>query len=633
MADGMDPLVPIETAAGVWRLLIDQAGLEPDGWDADLVATLRAELSLQATGDVGEALEHEGVTVETFVNVFLEAVQSYAEMLEDLLAMFEQAGISATDENAAIEFDFDRASQNLRFDLKSFQAQLQDLREAPAKLTRRHWGIRDLWDLASAFSPEHSANLPQPLRAWADEWEAGGWPARLPAAPRTGIAAADAAIARAWSVWRWAVLTSSSLAPGGRELWERASAEREQRDAADPEETDVEVLGMAASDRWHSNFLGWLAGGLETISRAPDPEVAGADLARRVDAVLDRVTVTAIDGRALQQVLLDVLKLPFWKHRYDLYSAWVLTQLVEAAKPLQAKLVTDKGVLRFPFKPSRMATLPGTDPPLAIWAEIRTPLEHPLGDRVEGIQPDYSIVRNVDEPGAGDSVVEIECKQYKTPAYKSFGAALADYARGRPGAHVVLVDHGSMNAATLLGRPELKPYAHRLHAFADLFPRSDAAREKFRLLLRGLLWPYRAEVAEPAGTSAGAVRLTWTSGPADLDLHLKILTADSSHHVSYSNFGTLEEPPFARLGEDVMAPGMEEIEISRWLPATYALSVHAYTDRPLAGATAEVSLIRGEDTLTVSCPPSGAGRWWQVLVLDAASGALDVRNQLAEAPL
>src|SRR3954454_20281373 len=115
MADGMDSLVPIDTAAGVWRLLIDQAGLEPDGWDTDLVATLRTDLCLPATGDVGAALEQQGVTVEAFVNVFLEAVQPYAEMLEDLLAMFEQAGISATDENAAIEFDFERASQNLRF--------------------------------------------------------------------------------------------------------------------------------------------------------------------------------------------------------------------------------------------------------------------------------------------------------------------------------------------------------------------------------------------------------------------------------------------------------------------------------------------------------------------------------------
>ena len=48
----------------------------------------------------------------------------------------------------------------------------------------------------------------------------------------------------------------------------------------------------------------------------------------------------------------------FWKQRHELYSAWILAEIIEAVRPVRWELHPEDGVLLFRFKAARMASLP-----------------------------------------------------------------------------------------------------------------------------------------------------------------------------------------------------------------------------------------------------------------------------------
>lgn len=149
------------------------------------------------------------------------------------------------------------------------------------------------------------------------------------------------------------------------------------------------------------------------------------------------VSITA----SLEQ-LESLLELPYWERRYELYSAWVLTQIDGALKGTGTRYSVREGVLSFSFKGVCLAECGLLSPSPLVYAELRSNLDNPIGrGRKHGIQPDYTIaVRPVLDPDSALAVVE--CKQYKRPNRKAFEAAMVDYANGRPQAFVSLVDYG-----------------------------------------------------------------------------------------------------------------------------------------------------------------------------------------------
>jgi hypothetical protein len=61
------------------------------------------------------------VTTEAFVVAFLRVLEPFAEMLGDLLRLFERHGVRETGTSAAIAFDFDAiGGDELTFDLENF---------------------------------------------------------------------------------------------------------------------------------------------------------------------------------------------------------------------------------------------------------------------------------------------------------------------------------------------------------------------------------------------------------------------------------------------------------------------------------------------------------------------------------
>jgi hypothetical protein len=110
----------LRTPSEVWEYLTTDGGLQPRSWDLDLAEDLLTRIDSPPDGDELQRIVASRVTTEDFIVAFLSTLEPYALMLGDLLRLFEQHGVKATDRNAAITFDFSRLGEtDLVFDLES----------------------------------------------------------------------------------------------------------------------------------------------------------------------------------------------------------------------------------------------------------------------------------------------------------------------------------------------------------------------------------------------------------------------------------------------------------------------------------------------------------------------------------
>ncbi|MDQ3936252.1 MAG: hypothetical protein M3340_16660 [Actinomycetota bacterium] len=609
---------------------MEHGGLEPQSWDLQLVDELHRKLGLGA-GDVGEALERADVPTETFVVEFFAAMAPFAEMLEDLLQLFEEQGVTQTDRVVQIEFDFGAEADKLRFDLESFRTAHTTWTRAHRRVAAPEWTHDEWWQLRTLLLGDalgySSGDDPPELLDFKDQYMSGRWPERVPPAPVTDNPRLDTQLELARLAGQSFIRIGRELGADRQVLNERLDAGRRPGPEGDPEQTDprVEPIGQADTDHY---ALGLMQAVYVAAARARSGEDV-EEAAARLEAFFDAHPLPIVEIEELVEELLDVLQLPIWKHRYDLYAAWVLSEIV-AALPAGARLVTpERGVLRFPFSPTPMAQIAGCREEITVWSELRSPLSDPLGSsRQANVQPDYSIVvaGAAPEPGPETSILEVECKQYKTPVTRSFAAALRDYAKARPNAVAVLVSHGRANADRIVAAvPEEQ--RDRTRVIGELHPGNPPARDAFarcvgeqldRLCPKPQPTPAVADASAADAASAPAVMrcsLSWDAPPRDLDLHLTIDGGDGATTVSYRSPGSLDAPPFAQLLEDVREPGgRETIVVSRWLDGMYRFAVHAYSDDGELARSGARAVLEFDDgsSFELRCPETVAGRWWDL---------------------
>jgi hypothetical protein len=614
MDDRRSPNLPpqLRDAREVWEFFVAEGGLEPDGWDAPLVEELSARLGLGADPVVDELLARD-VTTEALVYALLGALEPFAAMMGDLLALFERHGIKRSDGSAEIVFDFEAPGRApLHFDLDAFRRTRREWALATAPGVDPNWLHTHAWALRRVLIDAlgaHDWQQPRPeTEGWISTYWEGEWPETPLAVPPSRSPALDAELARVARIWASVVGAIRARAANREELRPR------DRAVDDPM---LEVLAWVESDYFLLQLASAVLAATNADERSRDPD----ELAAELRAFLDEHPFAGEPVEQLVQRLLDVLELPIWKQRHELYSAWVLAELL-ATVPATVRIIpTEPGVLRFPFSASPMAELLGCDHSLVVWSELRTPLSDPIGvSRKGSVQPDYSVVADAPDPRSNPaaSVLEIECKQYKRSDTRGFAAALRDYAAARLNALVVLVSHGPLSRERLR-RAVPRDLRDRTEAIERLHPLNQQARERFHELVDDRLAPL-------CPRPVLLWRLEWDRAPRDLDLHLFVKDKDGTHEVCFSEPGALDRPPFEQLAEDIQQPGAaEELTVDRWLDgATYALAVHAYSDDgKLAGSDARVTLERrGRPPLQLECPTDGDGRWWLVAEVGAK---LDVR--------
>jgi hypothetical protein len=594
--------------------MIDNGGLQPENWDAELMSALREQLQL-GSGPVLAALDAKGTTIEELAVALLGQLGPFTSMMSDLLALLAKHGIRRLEDTAEIVFDFDVAHAALKFDLEDFRRTelVWDRTMAPA--IDADWLASNADDLSTLLldaSDYPTGAWQTSAGSWDDDYKAGRrWPPKHPQMPRSGSAALDHELRKVSAVWAALVGEFARRAPTRGDLKNICATD--------------DAFADTIAGREHDYFLRFLWLAIRRVADSDQRTADAASLATGIASFFEERPYPLVLTDVPVERLLDFLDLPVWRRRHELYAAWVLTEIVAAApENADVRLVhAEPGLLRFPFAPTRMAELRGGSEPVVVSSELRSPLSDPVGKgRVSHIQPDYSVLAGGTQ--ATSSVLEVECKQYKRAATKSFADALTDYAAGRPNARVLLVSHGPLTAARVRDRVR-RDVRDRTEAIARLQPHETSARQRFREVVGEQLKPL-------FGGPVLRCLLRWTDAPTDLDLHLH-LNGPVPFHVNHGSLGDLESPPFALLVEDIREPGgEEEVIVQRWLEDTrYELVVHNFSgDGSLVACDAVVELIRrGQDPIQITPPPIGAGRHWHVASI-APSGELTIVSRLSE---
>jgi len=636
----------LNDSAAVWLFLKQQAGLNIKTYDADLERELRSRLSLPPDGLLETHLRSKDIDVERFLAVFFQAVQPYAEMMSDLLAMFEKAGIRETNQNAAIRFNFSKSMPELSFELSHFRQWREKWFEIAGRFMVNQWTLDTLWQLHRALWVRDKEVADPTARLWVlDYFEGGIWPPFDLAPPQSGYHPLDEILRRVWRLWRTVVTESEKYGPLRREAREHMGAQHREPERGDDEGTvkepwPPELLAKLDVEDWAGSVAASAYRRVEMLTDLSTDErtVAARQLAEAIEAVFDSVPKSQMTGRALVQAIEEFLQIPIWIHRHELYSVWVGSCLLNALDDMGVQIHHVKGSLLLSFKGTHLATLTELEPVLYLWAELRSPLGNPVGKkRKRHIQPDYSLVGSP-ITAAETSVLEVECKHYRVPNAGEFRAALTDYANGRPKAHVVLVNYGPAGQSILDGvDPSVRD---RTHIIGEMRPGSTAARATFDEIVKERVSKLRRRTAPPVGVAAPAtlsgeaeVTLSWKDFPRDLDLHLCVSSSGRSSEVCYSNLGDEAQEPCARLSGDVRSGnGPETLYIAKWIDkAQYHIAVHRYTDDgALSTSGASVTFAHGSLCWTFDCPREGDGDWWDVLVVDKNTGSVQVINKIVQ---
>jgi len=646
----------LSTASDVWAFLKQNGGLnlKTESYDNflphELFKSLKSLLPSTSATDLDSLLGMDVVSIEEFLAAFFRVVQPFADMMVDLLCLFEKADANQGKMNLVVRFNFDKDLPSLEFDLEHFRRWQESWQRVAGTYLANLWNSNTLWQLNSLLRSMNAQVRDPRMKQWLDDYSwsdnrRGRWSDTEPPSPRCGFPELDATLVRAWRVWLTVVRQSKRYGRDREELHRRGFGEEritrlEPQPMQDQEPWPLELLSGLDSDRWSESLARGAYSKAEAIRELPEPEGSreAEALNQRLTELFDSLQVVEIEGEALQRTLQDFLNLPIWKQRHELYSAWISTQIVDALRDHGVEIHCVGGQLLFEFTGTHMATIGTFRPNLHLMAELRSPLAAPRGaGRKRAIQPDYSLITSpITSPEC--SVLEVECKQYLVASKKNFADALTDYANGRPNAQIVLVNYGPATN-DILDKVDAG-VRNRTHVIGLMRPRSEPSQSDFAdLVKKTVLNRFAATpVASPIsqltqtqnGLLAGQIVLNWESMPKDLDLHLKILSEDQAVEVSFSSMGNISVHPWALLDQDARnGYGPEVIQIHRWLDGMYKCAVHNYSgDKSLAACRAKITISYGKQDLVIHCPTIGTGDWWEVFSYSPAINKLEIFNRI-----
>lgn len=516
----------IRTSRQLWDALQESAGLtlsgDSDAYDNQILAELRSGLVGGLPGDLGSLLEARNIPIERLLEQFLRAVAPFGRMMSDVLAMFEQAAARRSDRNLRLSLDVEGLEAKLDFDLSHFRETVERVSRTMAMVRYRDWD-QSGWTIPQTFREsglgrrlQQDRGLgdlrpPDPsIDAWLEAMDSGHSYPPLPEAPRSGNERFDRLAASVWA-------DLDSFQAAARELF---GSYAKIGSAKVPEEFQgwSSSLLRASHDYWPREIVRVVA--MLGASIAADPGDSDAnELLEALEAHLEAITSPPVPAEILRSELEDLFNLPVWKKRHELYSVWVAAVITRTLRPYGISFHPDGDTLRFPFRPTHVATIgPPHAPAVELWSELRSPASVNLKGRVGAVQPDYRIrLESREGPGKGADILIIECKQYRRSSTRNFSEALGDYAAAVPEAKVVLANYGPVGPAVM--KAVLKDVADRCEAIGHVRPNGAG------------LMPFQSRIAGMAELQFGRppaehwlqrqieVSLWW-EGSVDLDLHI-----------------------------------------------------------------------------------------------------------------
>lgn len=477
----------INSSGDLWRYLIEKAGIDTNNYDFELVEQLSYELfNRPLTEDFALELEKENISIERFVRSFFNILQPYAKMMEELCIFFEEHSVKETNQSLKILFDFGQGYEDVGFDLEHFKETLAQFTSVKRKLTQEQYDANQLWELWRVFR-EYSIRTYEndTVKKWIEAYEKRDFMAPpIVEMDSTGIEALDSSIQRVIHVWKHFVNRCRKQSESVKELRELSSAEYYGKTETTHE---INIAGLAGplSDHWPKSVVEFIANFIETI-KGLSSEIRiqlSVQVTNNLDHIFKDIHLIETEEDFLMQEFIDLLNLPVWKRRSELYQTWTIAIIDKAFFTYKREVHHENGKLTLRFSGTHVATIETRDGPLQLWSEWKSQVENPKGkSRKANIQPDYSIYKQT-SLNPGNCVAVVECKQYNKPQRKNFSDAINDYAKGRINAHIFLTNYGPMPRVLDIE----STYAGRAHYFGNVHPGKNGNVEFFINALKGIL--------------------------------------------------------------------------------------------------------------------------------------------------
>lgn len=631
-------MTTVTSPVALWRALCSNAGLElrlkngKPGRDADIEAALRKALAVPGTARSLDAwlaadagARQPRVSMECFLVELLKGQVGFARMMQDILATLVAADARRATHSLSIAFKFQDMDDPVVQTLEQFRASVlrtQRLLETRPTLPdgKTMWNIwRALHKVSPGVDnsrPDHFPRVPPILSAGDPELD-------------KQLAQIALLVGDVQGLWR-------GHGANRRRVVDAARAMSGQAHGVD----NLQGQLYAASDFWDRSVIDGLqqlpmliASGQLAPQKARDELAEALSHLEWGDAWVDRTV----------RELLDILALPAWQRRHELYSVWVGTRLLEVARAAEPNLRFNPvdGVLSFAFGGSRLATYERQGKEYEIWAELRSALVGSSTKRKGRIQPDFRVVQAGLSPVGDRTVYVLECKHYLRSSTANFTTAAKDYAHSCPSAAVHVVNHGPADDAAL--RAALPAGLQSAVRFiGDANVGNEVGTGRLRDAIRNVLFPVLT-APEPNGVSsdrgsasllpvgcAGQVFLEWDGSLQDMDLALLVIgpSGTATQSIDFRHIGTLDGPPFARLDADVYrGPGVERIDIGSWYFDRYELVATNYSRHGVMTSEAlQCRVVTSAGSTLLRCPPgfSLSRHKWRIAELIVRGGAIDI---------
>lgn len=468
-------------ASSAWAHLVRCGGLELTGRDAGFEAKLLAELVAPPDSSLDEVLTR--TRLDEFLSAFFSVAQPYVRMFEAILRFFESAGATRGRQDWCIAFE---GLEQLG--LEHFKALLATWQSIRGKVAIPALNFEGAWTIRKILigrRPERTLDLsvysqqprwPEWLVRWISRYDAGEF---LPL-PRDRL---ESDLPKELHViFPFLCAFAFRLSKSGlsrnqlKAAWAASSRRAPAHDAL-----NLFTLAWIESDFYLRNRL-------KEIYAAKDLTPTELQrIGKELQDFIDQHPTRYLEADVSMSQFEEVLRLPVWQQRHELYAVWVATEIVDSLQQHTVKLHHDGGRLEFAFRETLLATILTATPLTSIYAERRSPLSPDAKSttRKEGIQPDYGVWRNGPKD-ARNCILAIECKHYLESAGSRFREVLSDYALSLPNAHVCLVNHGPIGDV-LQSLPD--HLLSRCSTFEHLMTENIEARQKLATLVRDIIGP------------------------------------------------------------------------------------------------------------------------------------------------
>ena len=345
--------------------------------------------------------------------------------------------------------------------------------------------------------------------------------------------------------------------------------------------------------------------------------------AKLLSDIIEQVPVIHGVEESLERSFLDLINLPVWQRRHEVYAVWVGSRIMRALPDHPRKWHPDGDTLCFPFSGAHLATLESGLGDVHFWTEKRTSLGGATGVfGRKAIQPDFRLM-SVPVHRVDATALVVECKQYKRGVSSWFAGTLDDYALGCPSASVVLVNYGDVADGTLT---RVDPSRRdRCRVISKMRPDNPEALALFNQSVQAAI-PIFSRVIVPRATdeyrfgTPHKIVAKWGYPHSDIDLHLIVTDKKNGNRtcISFGSQGNEIAFPWAKLVEDIrLPPGGETIIFHRIAEAEYDLFVNIYNGKKgSAPGSISIEIEGSDDTLVFKWPDGRPGGCWYVCWFD-----------------